>query len=62
MEREKPTVAELNLRYGLAEEALAEQLWTTDGNINVSVLEIFSEVAPSGFEQDFICDAMELPH
>jgi hypothetical protein len=28
--------------------------------VNLSVLEIMSEVAPSGFENDFICDILEL--
>lgn len=57
---EKPLAADLNLRYGMAEEALAEQLWTSDGKINVSVLEILSELAPAGFEEDFVFDAMQL--
>jgi hypothetical protein len=60
LKNEKPKVAELNLRYGSGEEALAEQLWHEDGGINLSLLEVFSEVAPAGYEQDFVCDTLEL--
>lgn len=60
MAKKENRLDSLRLRHSWSEEALADHLWDEDGHVKVSVLEILSDVAPSNYESDFICDVMEL--